>query len=106
MTASLKQQKVEQTSVCPLNLADETPELVASQERTEPVEGGRAGLGKGRGQCSGSSRPAWVVRFASFDPLKSKTVTAFDIGRDCEPTNEGVRVHHSFNLQGEAFMPA
>jgi hypothetical protein len=71
-------------------LADETPELVASQERTEPVEGGRAGLGKGRGQCSGSSRPAWVVRFASLDALKSKTVTAFDIGRDRKPAHQGV----------------
>jgi hypothetical protein len=70
MTASLKQQKVEQTSVCPLNLADETPELVASQERTEPMEGGRVGLGKGRGQSSGSNRAAWVVRFAALDALE------------------------------------
>jgi hypothetical protein len=90
MAATLKQQKVEQTSVCPLDLADETPELVASQERTEPVEGGRVGLGKGRGQCCCPSWAAWVVRFASFDPLKSKTVAAFDIGRDCEPPDESV----------------
>jgi hypothetical protein len=86
----LKQQKVEQTSVGSLDLANQTPELVASQQRSQPVEWGGAGLGKGRGQCSGSSRPAWVVRFASLDALKSKTVAAFDIGRDCEPADEGV----------------
>ena len=80
MTAPLKQKEIEQTSVCPLDLADETPELVASQERTKPMERGRAGLGKGRGQCSGSSRAAWVVCFASFDALEPKAVAAFDIG--------------------------
>ena len=90
MTASLKQQKVEQTSVGSLDLADETPELVASQERTEPVEWGGVGLGKGRGQCCSPSWAAWVVCFASLDALKSKTVAAFDIGRDCEPADEGV----------------
>ncbi len=106
MTASLKQQKVEQTSVGSLDLADKTPELVASQERSEPVEGGGAGLGKGRGQCCSPSWAARVVRFATFDALKSKTVAAFDIGRDCEPTNERVRVDNSLNLQGKAFMPS
>ena len=90
MTASLKQQKVEQTSVCPLNLSDETPELVASQERTKPVEGGGVGFGKGRGQSSGSSRAAWVVRFSSFDALEPKAVTAFDIGRHCKPAHQGI----------------
>jgi hypothetical protein len=106
MTAPLKQQKVEQTSVCPLDLADETPELVASQDRTEPMEGGRAGLGKGRGQCSGSSWAAWVVRFASLDALKSKTVTAFDIGRDRKPADQGVGINDPLNLQGKSFMTA
>lgn len=106
MTAPLKQKEIEQTSVCPLDLADETPELVASQERTKPVEGGRSGLGKGRGQCSGASRPAWVVRFASLDALKSQTVAAFDIGRDRKPADQGVGVHDSLNLQGKAFMTA
>lgn len=80
MTASLKQKEIEQTSVCTLDLADETPELVACQERTKPVEGRGVGFGKGCGQCSGSNRAAWVSCFASLDALKPKAVAAFDIG--------------------------
>ena len=80
MTASLKQQKVEQTSVGSLDLADETPELVASQERTEPVEWGGVGLGKGRGQCCSPSWAAWVVCFASLDPLKPEAIPGLNIG--------------------------
>ena len=104
MTAPLKQKEVEQTTVCPLDLADETPELVASQERTEPVEGGGVGLGKGRGQCSGACRAAWVVCFAAFDALKPQAIPGLNIGRDCEPADEGVRVHHALHLQRESFM--
>ncbi len=90
MTATLKQQKVEQTSVCPLDLANQTPELVASQQRSQPVEWGGVGFGKGRGQCCSPSWAAWVVSFATFDALKPEAIPGLNIGRDCEPADEGV----------------
>lgn len=104
MAAPLKQQKVKQTSVCPLDLADETPELVACQERTQPMEGGSVGLCKGGGEGCGASWPAWVLRFATLDALQSKTVTALDVRRDSEPADQRVRVNDALDLKRESFM--